>query len=236
MSTLDSLKGQRVGLTGLSAESAAIYLDLARLLRYPFEHPGEGARQLADSLQRYPEAAARLQAFHAFAVGQSSTELEEQYARSFDFNPTATMEVGYQLFGESYKRGAFLTRMKDAARSCGLEETEELWDYLPLVLEILARLEATRDPRTLVDEAVLPATVCMLKELGERQYRLLIEAVQIVLKQDFDIPEIQSAPPRDERDFPGPEELWSTQPGGNPCTSARPGGFKAPDQGNPFRS
>ena len=43
-----------------------------------------------------------------------------------DINPECTLEVGWQLYGEDYNRGAFLVRMRAWMRSVGVEERGEL--------------------------------------------------------------------------------------------------------------
>jgi len=113
---------------------------LARLLEYP--DPG-----YLQSLDRCrgeagpgdPESTARLRSFATALEGQSVQALQELFTRTFDFDPKCTLDVGWHLYGENYERGDFLARMRDELRRHGIDEDHELPDYLPHLLDLLAR-------------------------------------------------------------------------------------------------
>lgn len=113
---------------------------LARLVEYP----GEGGREAyARSLERVraslPECAAGLDAFERAIAPLTEGELEELYARTFDHVAERSLEVGWQLFGESYARGALLVRLRGLLRQAGVAERTELPDHLIHVLPLLGR-------------------------------------------------------------------------------------------------
>jgi len=75
-------------------------------------------------------------------IGSVSLEdLEELYTRTFDINPSCTLEIGWQLYGEDYNRGSFLVRMRELMRELGVEESTELPDHLMHILPVLGRFE-----------------------------------------------------------------------------------------------
>lgn len=112
-----------------------LYESLARLLEYPRD----------DFAVRVDlcRALTREEQFAAFAVGTESlplAALEELYIQSFDFDPKATLDLGWQLFAEDYNRGLFLAKLRSESRRLNLPETCELPDHLPHVLRLLARM------------------------------------------------------------------------------------------------
>ena len=46
---------------------------------------------------------------------------EELHTRTLDLNPPAAPYVGYQTWGESYQRGAFLAKMNRALAETGMD-------------------------------------------------------------------------------------------------------------------
>jgi nitrate reductase delta subunit len=143
------------------------------LLAELLEYPGVGVLAVAERCRtlfatRCPEASAEVESFEAYVAGVEEHELEELYARTFDFNPPAALDLGYQLFGESYKRGIFLVKMQREVNEHGVDRRSELPDHLPVVLRLIARLREEEDPRSLVDEVVLPTTLKVLSTFADK--------------------------------------------------------------------
>lgn len=182
---------------------------LAELLDYPGPDLCATAERCRAALAgRCPEAEAAVEGFLARAAGARPHEMEELYVRAFDLRPEASLDLGYQIFGESYKRGIFLVKMQRAARAHGVDLVSELPDHLPVVLRLVARLDEAEDPRSLVDEIVLPAVAkvvgmfdTLAKEAKEAQetremspYVSLLRAALALLQRDFAIPTIRELP------------------------------------------
>ena len=51
--------------------------------------------------------------------------LQELYTQTFDLNPVATLEIGYHLFGENYKRGLFLAQLRETEAQYALHAVRE---------------------------------------------------------------------------------------------------------------
>lgn len=106
--------------------------------------------------------------------------LQELYTLTFDLNPVASLEIGYHLFGENYKRGLFLANLRETEAQYALDEPRQLPDYLPVLLRLLARL-ADRELRDdLIAECMLPALAKMKRALASKEnaYAALIAAVE----------------------------------------------------------
>ncbi|MHB8872915.1 MAG: nitrate reductase molybdenum cofactor assembly chaperone [Myxococcaceae bacterium] len=181
------------------------------LLAELLEYPGPGLTTLAERCRAAvapscEAAASSIEAFGLFAASADERELEELYARSFDFSPAHSLDLGYQLFGESYKRGIFLVKVQASVRAHRVDSGTELADHLPVVLRLLEKLERG-EAYSLADEAVLPA---LAKILGAFQdptnpYRMLLEAAKALLCADFAITHIRPAPEDRPMVVPGME-------------------------------
>jgi nitrate reductase assembly molybdenum cofactor insertion protein NarJ len=158
--------------------SAAVHDALAELLEYPRRGHAARCRELALRIAaEIPEAAADLAPLVRLAEETDLGSCEESYVRTFDVNAERALEVGWQVFGEQYARGAFLVRMRDWMRREGVAETSELPDHLTQVLRVLGRVPED-DARMLVGAAVVPSLARIRKALaGEGPYEGVLEAV-----------------------------------------------------------
>jgi nitrate reductase assembly molybdenum cofactor insertion protein NarJ len=117
---------------------------LAPLLLYPRADFPQLVATLRTELERYaPEVLETIDATLRHFVGLPSWQLEELYTQAFDLNPVCTLEVGWHLYGEQYERGRFLVRARELLQSVGLEENGELPDFLPSLLLVLPRCDAS---------------------------------------------------------------------------------------------
>lgn len=137
----------------------------AELLEYPRESPVGAVRECRALTGTVPSnAEAKLAEFQSFAEGASLGRLQEEYTRAFDMDESHSLDVGFHLLGETYKRSALLLEFKERYRAHGIDVAGELADHLPVVLRLLA---ASDDPE-LTDEIVGEAVRPML-EMMERK-------------------------------------------------------------------
>jgi nitrate reductase molybdenum cofactor assembly chaperone len=149
------------------------------LLTYP---SGDYARDLPALIVHVrscdPAAADALEAFEAHVGGASNERLQELFTQAFDLNPVCALEVGWQLFGEEYERGAFMVQMRQLLRDHDVAERGELPDHLSSLLSLLPRLEC--DPaRAFAADALIPAVDKMLAamEKADSPFRPLLQAI-----------------------------------------------------------
>jgi nitrate reductase delta subunit len=184
---------------------------LAYALGYPgeffFERLDEALAQVRDCA---PAAAEPLARFRDAVAPLSMEEREELYTRTFDINPVCSLEIGWQLFGEEYHRGALLVRLRGELRRHGIEESTELPDHLVHVLSLLDRMEAG-EAQAFAECCVIPALDKMLIafEDSANPYWDVLLAVGLYLKQRFVAP----SPPAP---LPGVPERGETLPAGDP--------------------
>ena len=135
----------------------------ADILDYPAPGLARKAAECAALIgAAQPEAAALLESFRRFAEETSLGKLQEVYSGFFDLNSICHPYVGYQLFGENYKRSSFLVGLKKAYRAEGFEASaSEIPDRLSIVLRFVAHSKAGEEIDELLNRGLLPALARM---------------------------------------------------------------------------
>jgi len=211
-------------------ENRLHYRLISSLFEYPDAAYPERVAQIKAFLDgEYPKAAEELGKFLEYLPANDVIAMQELYTRSFDVQAIATLDLGYVLFGDDYKRGELLANLNrehvDAKNDCGTE----LADHLPNILRLMSVL---RDEELIEDLAYAIVGPALLEMIGEfdadrlekknesyrKHYKTLIEtpAVRVeavtlyklalkslyeVLKQDFSC--IETMPLKRESDFLG---------------------------------
>jgi nitrate reductase molybdenum cofactor assembly chaperone len=191
----------------------APYTMLAGLFSYPDAQFDKKARHIQACLEdTCADAAAELREFTEFAFQASLVDLEELYTRSFDVQAVTTLDLGYVLFGDDYKRGELLVNLSNEHRHAGVDCGTELPDHLPNVLRLLDAMQKPELRRELVMKIVGPALRKIMAEFDparlekknavyERHHNTLIErserygtiyekplrALYTFLREEFDI-------------------------------------------------
>lgn len=162
-----------------------LYDLFADLLEYPTATALQKSGLYIQQLRETDPAAA--QSFEAFQRGtqeRTLEQMEELFTRVFDMQPLCYPYVGYHLFGESYKRGAFMAQLSEAYRLCGYIVEKELPDHISVILRYLALDSEKRTEDfgwALLYDGLLPALEKMtvaLKKHTENPYAELASALQ----------------------------------------------------------
>ncbi len=163
----------------MATTTASLCRILAPLLGYPTPALPAQAGTAAEALRAArSRAAGPLEAFAAFVADAAPGALEELYTRTFDLKPVAYPYVGFQLFGETYRRGEFLVLLQARYRAAGFAVEGELPDHLAVITRFLAEHP---DP-DLVAEGVIPALEKMLPPLMDNPYRLVLQGLLLVMQ------------------------------------------------------
>jgi nitrate reductase molybdenum cofactor assembly chaperone NarJ/NarW len=135
----------------------------ADILDYPAPGLARKAAECAALISAaQPEAGALLESFRGFAEENSLGKLQEVYSGFFDLNSICHPYVGYQLFGENYKRSVFLIGLKKAYRDEGFEATaSDIPDRLSIVLRFVAHSKGGEEIDDLLNRGLLPALARM---------------------------------------------------------------------------
>ncbi len=162
----------------------------ADLLAYPTpDTPHQALECLAQIQALHPAAASSLESFSARLEKLSLEQIQELYTITFDLQPVCYPYIGYQLFGESYKRGAFMAQLNEAYHLSGYSAGLELPDHLSVILRFLGLDSAKREDdfsSALLAEGLVPALEKMLHTFtqhSENPYFDLLSALHLVLVQ-----------------------------------------------------
>ena len=147
----------------LFSRRAAVLALFADILDYPDPGLARKAAECAALIgAAQPEAAALLESFHGFAEETSLGKLQEVYSGFFDLNSICHPYVGYQLFGENYKRSLLPIGLKKAYREEGFEASaSEMQDRLSIVLRYVAHSKGGEEIDELLNRGLLPALARM---------------------------------------------------------------------------
>ena len=169
------------------------YAVLADIFQYPSDAYPERVRSVRTQISdRWPKAARELDRFIELLPEDDLIQMQELFIRSFDVQAVTTLDIGYVLFGDDYKRGELLSNLNREHIAAKVDCGHELSDHLPNVLTLLSRLpDAEPVDEELIDELarqiVAPAINKMIDEFSiervqkknesyEKHYKTLIEA------------------------------------------------------------
>ncbi len=204
------------------------YRLLAPLFEYPLAGFPDRVNDIQDYLRGiYVDAAEELGRFVELLPADDLQTMQELFTRSFDVQAATTLDIGYVLFGDDYKRGILLANLNREHRAAGIDTGTELADHIPNLLRLMAVIE---DEDVLHDLAYAILGPALLEMIGEfsteriekrnisykKHYKTLIEAPAVepnavtlyqyalkslyaVLKQDFAL--IESMPLERSNEF-----------------------------------
>ncbi len=170
-----------------------LYGLFADLLDYPGPAVSQRVEACIGQLRPvHGEAANLLDEFHSALEKLTPVQLEELYTSTFDMQPVCYPYVGYQLFGESYKRGAFMARLNERYHLLGYSSGKELPDHVAVVLRFLGLEAVKKDDdfcRALLCEGLIPAMEGMAaafeKQTGN-PYAIIVSALLLVLTDEME--------------------------------------------------
>jgi len=206
------------------------YHALADLFAYPDAEFPLGAKAAKHTIDdQYPAAAKAVERFLELLPASDVVAMQELYIRSFDVQAMTTLDIGYVLFGDDYKRGELLANLNrehlEADNECG----NELADHLPNLLRLLPKLQDEALVEELAESVLAPALKAMISEFSSERiekkneaykkhyktiidtpyvpdeaitlYQFPLQALYDVLKQDFSL--VESTPSIETSDFLG---------------------------------
>ena len=160
-----------------------LYKMLSVLLEYPdqelIEHLPELVGETEDCLDMDEDERAAMQRFLAHLQATALTELQADYVKTFDLTAEHSLHLTHHLFGDDKNRGPALIDLGELYKDYGVEVvTNELPDYLPLILEFAAYLDDTEASVFLADaNKVLGVLADNLEKAGS-PYAALLSIVE----------------------------------------------------------
>jgi nitrate reductase assembly molybdenum cofactor insertion protein NarJ len=160
---------------------------LADLFDYPTAMFPERVHRTLTTIGAYcPAAVADLERFSELLPDDDLIAMQELYTRTFDVQAITTLDLGYVLFGDDYKRGELLSNLNREHTQHHNDCGSELADHLPNVLRLIPLLDDKDLAAELVTEIIAPALSQMIGEFSpervqkkyqsyQKQYKTLIE-------------------------------------------------------------
>ena len=164
------------------------YQSLSILFRYPSGELRENIEKCNAILESYsPDLVRELESFRAHVRSKTLEFQQEYYTSTFDVQPVSTLDIGYVLFGDDYKRGIFLVNMKREHIKAGNDCGTDLPDHLPNVLTLLPLIKENELAEELICSLLIPSITEMISRFRktENHYRSLLEILLYVMEQDF---------------------------------------------------
>ncbi len=163
------------------------YAQVAGLFDFPGPEYISHGRHVVELLrENYPEAAAEVQYF-LNGIPEQTLDQQELYTRTFDVQAITTLDIGYVMFGDDYKRAELLSNLTREHYQVKNDCKLELADYLPNVLRLMPKLKDQDLLAELVSEIMVPALMLMIREFDseriekkntsyQKHYKTLIES------------------------------------------------------------
>ena len=163
------------------------YEKLALLFQYPKTDYKEKVKEVETVLtELYPETLSTFKQFSNFVSNSSHDEITEIFTRTFDVQAITTLDVGYVLFGDDYKRGELLVNLNREHREAANECTDELADNLANLLSLLPKMQNHDIRDELVEMIIMPGLIKIINEFDikninlknrvyKKQYKTIIE-------------------------------------------------------------
>lgn len=168
----------------LSKSAARLPAAFADILEYPDKRWTENINALTSSVLKDADVVGPFSEFYLKTRDMSLIQLQELYAQTFDLNPNCALEIGYHLFGEDYKRGAFLANLRETENPFDLGQEEQLPDYLPVLLRLLVHLNDDDLRGSLAAYCLIPGLEKIITAFkDENPYLGLIRSVRAALGQ-----------------------------------------------------
>lgn len=152
------------------------------LLASAYRYPVPGRREeLRNGLNEVTRGSVRrnLERFIGAVDQLTFAEWEELHTRTVDLGPLFAPYVGWVMWGENYKRGEFMSKLKREQDELGIDAAGELPDHLDPVLRYLA---LAGDPLTDLTDVVESAVKRMRDALKAAEagnpYLHLLEATR----------------------------------------------------------
>jgi len=163
-----------------------LYELFATILDYPGPHLAASVQDCA-ALLTYESAedAELLRRFGNVQAGVPLGQLQEAYTSIFDMQPECTLNLGYQLLGEDWRRSILLFKLKEVYQARNFDSDSELPDHLCILLRFLATLHDDSQAAELVDDFLIPALsrIAPSVSLGESPYRWVLQALLSWLRE-----------------------------------------------------
>lgn len=155
------------------------YSMLANLFRYPDDDFIFHLNENQDFLNEfYPAAGKELQPFSDYMNHCQPDNRMELYTKTFDVQPICYLDLGYVMFGEDYKRGAFLLNMQEEQSKINNDCGTDLSDNICNVLTLMTKSEDVDFVEDLVWRIFNPCVKKMIAEFNSARVDMKLKILR----------------------------------------------------------
>ncbi len=146
----------------------------AHVLNYPSSSLKKKTIQLIEWLEKEAKneelfiSADYLKIFYYYLEKTNIKEQEEIYTQTFEVQSITTMDTGYILFGDDYKRAELLVHLNKEMTNYSVDTSIELADYLPNILKLLHRMQDNTLKNDIITYIVYPAIKKMVHDFDSK--------------------------------------------------------------------
>ena len=147
------------------------YNKISNMFVFPQE---ENFANNVKDIQKYlnevlPDVGKKLEPFTNVINNATKYELEDLYLRTFELQSITTLDIGYVIFGDDYKRGELLVNLSKEQQKYNIDCGDELADNLSNVLKLINKIEDLELLNDLVNKIIAPALLKMIEGFGDKQ-------------------------------------------------------------------
>ncbi len=155
------------------------YALLAKLFKYPEEDFMLHLKKSQDFLDGiYPVAGNELRPFSGYMKNCRPHERKELFTKTFDVQPICYLDLGYVMFGEDYKRGAFLLNMKGEQQKINNDCGTDLPDNICNVMDLMTISKEDDFIEDLVRNIFIPCVKMMIGEFETARVNLKLKVLR----------------------------------------------------------
>jgi len=155
------------------------YLLLEKLFRYPSDNFVEEVQHCQSFLDSvYPEAGKELKIFTNYILKMNQDDREELFTKTFDVQPICYLDLGYVMFGEDYKRGAFLLSMQYEQQKINNDCGTDLPDNICNVLTLMTKSDNDAFVEDMVWRIFIPCVKKMIAEFETARVDLKMKVLK----------------------------------------------------------
>ena len=160
-----------------------LYKILSVLLDYPdqalTDHLSDIYQEITDSTELDDEERLALFKFYDYLNNSALTTLQETYVQTFDMTAEHSLHLTHHLFGDDKNRGPALIDLGELYKEYGMEvASNELPDYLPIILEFVAYMDEGEASVFLADANKVLTLLAENLKKAESPYAALLSIVQ----------------------------------------------------------
>tara|TARA_B100001964_G_C14064347_1_gene522879 strand:- start:145 stop:807 length:663 start_codon:yes stop_codon:yes gene_type:complete len=141
-----------------------------KILAQLFKFPDKNYRTVCQEVQKYfdenePEIGTILSNF-TNELGSNEITIHELFVCTFDVQAITTLDIGYVLFGDDYKRGEILANLNRELKAHHIDSRGELSDHLSNVLQLMSGWNNAELRAEFAGLVLFPALIKMRNEFN----------------------------------------------------------------------